>query len=135
MEIDNLDHSLEKKGKQLERKRSPEDTKEREIKGFFKASIIEINNKGSNSLYNKYFEKLNKNDLTRTDGVIFQIKNLWLGNKIYKLEIWLVEPKGRFEFLLPNYLRLSSIGAFVINYYDQKTLDKLKELVYLIKKN
>jgi len=133
MEIDNLDQSVEKDRKQLERKRHPEDTKERETEGFFKASVIEINDKGSTSLYNKYSEKSIHHNSTNTTAVKFHIKNVWLGNKNYKLELWLIEPKGRVEFLLPNYLRLSSIVAFVINYYDHKTLDKLKELVYLIK--
>ncbi|MFO7794757.1 MAG: hypothetical protein ACQERB_05780 [Promethearchaeati archaeon] len=134
MEINNLDQSVEKEGEQLKRKRYPEDTKEREFEGFFKSSIIEITNKGCTSLYDKYSKELIHHDSNKPTGVTFHIKNVWWNNNLYKLEIWFIEPKGRFEFVLPNYLRLSSIVAFVINYYDQKTLYKLKELVYLIKK-
>lgn len=92
----------------------------------FKLLLFGDGGVGKTTLTQRYVTGVFVDSTRITIGVDFHIKELGIGTKRVKLQIWDFGGEERFRFLLPNYCRGAAGGLFI---YDITSLTSLTHLV------
>ena len=89
---------------------------------------------GRAELSQKFLTNIFASDSKITIGVDFEVKSLNVDQSRVKLQIWDLEERGRFRFLLPTYVRGSKGGLFIYNVNDILSLASIDNWLSIIRK-
>ncbi|OLS12284.1 MAG: hypothetical protein RBG13Loki_4107 [Promethearchaeota archaeon CR_4] len=90
---------------------------------------------GKTSLAHRYLTGVFNEGIGVTIGVEFYIKNIMIGGKSIKLQVWDFGGEQRFRFLLPSYCKKSDGGLFLYDITNLSTLHSLKQWMEVISVN
>jgi len=85
-------------------------------------------------LTQKFLTNLFISDSKMTIGVDFEVKNVVVGGKKVKLQIWDFGGEERFRFLLPTYVRGAKGGLFLYDASNKSSLSSIDEWLSVIRR-
>ena len=101
---------------------------------LFKYIIIGHSNVGKSNLLLRYVHGQFKNEYQLTIGVEFAAKNIEIGNKIYRIQIWDTAGQEKYRSITRNYYKNSVCTLVVYDITCRKSFNEVKNWIEDCKK-